>query len=87
MNGAPAEMGKLQNEIAAGMKVYGILEEFQFQFNEEEDFDRQWRLFGSPGDTTEKIAKQGNYLEKEKHKFVNIMQQDQIEFDSKNGEL
>ena len=55
MSGAPGEIAKLKNEIAAGMKVYGILNEFQFQFTEEEDFDRQWRLFGSPGDTMEKI--------------------------------
>jgi hypothetical protein len=59
------------------MKVYGILEEFQFEFPEAEDFDRQWRLFGSPGDTKDKMSKQGNYLDKEKDKFVNIMQQDQ----------
>ena len=60
---APAEIAKLKNEIASGMKVYGILNEFQYQFAEEEDFDRQWRLFGSPGDTYDKIAKQQNYLD------------------------
>ena len=65
MNQAPAEIQKLNNEIASGMKVYRILEEFQFEFGEEEDYDRQWRLFGSPGDTFEKIAKQQNYLDKE----------------------
>ena len=87
MSGAPGEIAKLKNEIASGMKVYGILNEFQFQFGEEEDFDRQWRLFGSPGDTYEKIQKQGNYLDKEKDKFVNIMKQDQNEFDTKIGEI
>jgi len=87
MGQAPQEIAKLKGEIASGMKVYGILEEFQFQFGEEEDFDRQWRLFGSPGDTFEKISKQGNYLDKEKDKFVNIMQQDQTEFETKIIEL
>ena len=87
MSGAPNEIQKLNNEIASGMKVYKILEEFQYQFGEDEDFDRQWRLFGSPGDTYEKISKQGNYLDKEKDKFVSIMQADQSEFLHKLTEL
>ena len=87
MASAPNEIQKLKNEIASGMKVYGILNEFQYQFAEEEDFDRQWRLFGSPGDTIDKIGKQGNYLDKERDKFVNIMQQDQNEFETKIVEL
>lgn len=86
MSQAPQEIQKLNNDIASGRKVYGILEEFQFQFGEDEDFDRQWRLFGSPGDTFEKIQKQGNYLDKEKEKFINIMQSEQGDFDQKvNG--
>ena len=76
MAGAPGEIAKLKNEIAAGMKVYDILKQFFYQFSEDEDYDRQWRLFGSPGDTMEKIQKQSNYLDKEKDKFVNIMKQD-----------
>ena len=87
MSAAPGEILKLKGEIASGMKVYGILEEFQYNFGEEEDFDRQWRLFGSPGDTYEKISKQGNYLDKEKDKFINIQQQDQNEFEAKIVEL
>jgi hypothetical protein len=35
----------------------------------------------------EKISKQGNYLDKEKDKFVNMMQQDQNEFDQKVTEI
>jgi len=87
MAGAPGEIAKLKNEIAAGMKVYDILKQFFYQFSEEEDYDRQWRLFGSPGDTMEKIQKQSNYLDKEKDKFVNIMKQDQNEFDTKTQEV
>ena len=87
MMNAPGEIQKLKNEIASGMKVYEILDGFQFQFEDPEDFDRQWRLFGSPGDTVDKINKQGNYLDKERDKFVNIMQQDQNEFETKIVEL
>ena len=57
MGNAPGEIAKLKNEISSGMKVYGILDGFQYQFEDPEDFDRQWRLFGSPGDTHDKIGK------------------------------
>ena len=33
------------------MKVYKILEGFQYKFADEEDYDKQWRLFGSPLET------------------------------------
>ena len=87
MQNAPNEIAKLKNEIASGLKVYQILKGFQFKFGDEEDLNRQYRLFAAPGDTLEKISKQGNYLDKEKDKFVNIMQQDQVEFNTKIDEL
>lgn len=87
MAGVPNEIQKLKNDIATGMKIYGILEGFQYKFADEEDYDRQWRLYGSPMETLGRIAKQGNFLDKEKDKFVNIMQQDQVEFDTKVAEI
>lgn len=87
MAGVPNEIAKLRNDIATGMKIYGILAGFQYKFADEEDYDRQWRLFGSPQETLSRIAKQGNFLDKEKDKFVNIMQQDQVEFDTKVAEI
>ena len=87
MASVPNEIQKLRNEIAAGMKVYKILEGFQYKFADEDDYDKQWRLFGSPLETIQRIAKQGNFLDKEKDKFVNIMQQDQVEFDTKVAEI
>lgn len=69
------------------MQVYGILEEFKYTFTEEEDYDRQWRLFGSPNDTKSVIGRQIAALEKEKDKFVNLMQQEQSEFDLKVNDI
>ena len=51
MAGVPNEIQKLKNEIAAGMKVYKILEGFQYKYADEDDYDKQWRLFGSPLET------------------------------------
>lgn len=69
------------------MQVYRILEEFKYSFTEEEDYDRQWRLFGSPNDTKSVIGRQIAALEKEKDKFVNLMQQEQSEFDLKVNDI
>jgi dynein heavy chain len=42
MENVPNDIVKLQNDILAGMKIYGILEGFQYQFKDDEDYDRQW---------------------------------------------
>lgn len=55
------------------MQVYKILEDFKYKFHDEEDYDKQWRLFGSPNDTKSVIDRQRAALEKEKEKFVNLM--------------
>ena len=40
MAGVPNEIQKLRNDIATGMKIYGILSGFQYKFADEEDYDR-----------------------------------------------
>lgn len=54
----PAETEKLDVQIKQGMQVYAILEEFKYTFAEEEDYDKQWRLFGSPNETKSQIVRQ-----------------------------
>mgnify|MGYP006950259597 CR=1 FL=1 len=87
MQSVPAEIEKLDGQIKLGMQVYGILEEFKYAFADEEDYDKQWRLFGSPNDTKSVIGRQMAALEKEKDKFVNAMQQEQSEFDLKVNDI
>lgn len=74
MSGVPNDIEKLQGEIKLGMQFYEILNEFQYTFVNEDDCDRRWRLFGSPLTTVTKIATQGNKLDKDKDKFVSLMQ-------------
>jgi len=56
--------------------VYAILEEFKYTFVEEEDYDKQWRLYGSPNETKLVIERQKAQLEKEKENFVRTMKSD-----------
>lgn len=69
------------------MQVYKILEDFKYKFPDEEDYDKQWRLYGSPNDTKSVIDRQKASLEKEKEKFVNLMQQEQSDFDMKVNDI
>ncbi len=69
------------------MQVYKILEDFKYKFPDEEDYDKQWRLYGSPNDTKSVIDRQRASLEKEKEKFVNLMQQEQSDFDMKVNDI
>ena len=87
MGSVPSEIEKLDVSIKQGMQVYAILEEFKYTFAEEDDYDKQWRLYGSPNDTKAVIGRQIAALEKEKDKFVNLMQQEQGDFDGKVAEI
>jgi dynein heavy chain len=87
MQSVPGEIEKLDVQIKLGMQVYEILADFKYTFAEEEDYDKQWRLFGSPNDTKAVIGRQMQALEKEKDKFVNLMNQEQSEFDLKVNEF
>lgn len=51
MASVPNEVEKLDGQIKLGMQVYKILEEFKYRFVDEEDYDKQWRLYGSPLET------------------------------------
>ena len=74
MQSVPQEIEKLDGQIKLGMQVYKILEEFKYAFTDDDDYDKQWRLYGSPNDTKSVIGRQLAALEKEKDKFVNLMQ-------------
>ena len=87
MAGVPNDIEKLRGEIKVGMQYYGILEGFWFTFPHEDDYDKQGRLFGSPLTTVNKIATQGNKLDKDKDRFVAQMQGEQADFDAKVAEV
>jgi len=82
MLGVPSEIEKLDVQIKQGMQVYAILEEFKYTFAEEEDYDKQWRLYGSPNETKSVIGRQMQALEKQKESMVQEMKNAQQEFDS-----
>ena len=73
----PGEIEKLEGEIKLGMSVFKILEDFGFMFPDPEDWDRQWKLFGSPNDTYAIIKNQKDRLEKEELKMLQKMNQEQ----------
>jgi len=79
----PNEIEKLGVEINKCTDIYDMLNEFQYAFEQEEDADKRWRMFGSPQETIQKIARQNVTLDKEREKFVAQMQNQQAEYDQK----
>lgn len=87
MSAVPNEIEKLNGKINECMTIYNTLNEFQYTFPEDDDYDKQWKLLGSPQDTLNKIEKHKTVLEKEKDKFVNQMHQGQEDFSNTIAEL
>lgn len=79
----PGEIEKLEGEIKLGMSVFKILEDFGYQFPDQEDWDRQWKLYGSPNETYSVVKNQKERLEKEEHKMVQRMNAEQSDFEIK----
>jgi hypothetical protein len=44
----PKELEKKQNEIKNCMAIYNTLDEFKYKFDDEEEYDKMWRVFGAP---------------------------------------
>ena len=65
MAAIPNEIEKLMPDLKTCMHIYEILNQFNYKFHQDEDYDEKWRLFGSPKETIEKIEKQHAYLAKE----------------------
>lgn len=74
MNGLPMELEKKQIEIKACMKNYGVLDEFHYRWDDDEEYDKLWRVYGAPLETVQRIEKQQGFLEKEKDRFVKQME-------------
>lgn len=70
----PTDIEKLKIDITLCMEIYDVLNEFNYQFKDNEDYDRKWDLFGAPKRTLEKIEAQKLTLENEKNTMITVMQ-------------
>jgi hypothetical protein len=48
MMGVPNEVEKLQKDIKDTLAIYATLDLFNYKFNDDEDYGRKWKVFGSP---------------------------------------
>lgn len=87
MNGLPMELEKKQIEIKACMKNYQVLDEFHHRWDDDEEYDKMWRVYGAPLETVQRIEKQGGFLEKEKDRFIKQMEAGKKEFNNDINEL
>jgi len=62
------------------MQIYDCLHFFHHKFDDEEEYDKMWNVFGAPKETVERIEKQQGFLEKEKEKFIKQMDNNKADF-------
>ena len=70
MTQLPGELEKKGIEIKNCMKIYETLDMFHFHFEDPEEYDKMWRVYGAPIETIQRIEKQQGYLDKQKEIFV-----------------
>lgn len=80
------ELEKLYVEIKDCMRIYEILDDFMYKFDDE-DIKKKHNMQKSPRMTFELIDRQTLYLEKEKEKLINQMFGDQNNFKAEVTQL
>jgi dynein heavy chain len=80
MQSLPNELNKQMATIKKCMNIYEMLNEFHYKFEDEEEYDKMWHVYGSPKETMERIEKQQGFLEKEKEKFIKQMDNNKSDF-------
>jgi hypothetical protein len=48
MSSVPNEIEKMQADIKVVMGIYEILYVFGYKFSDDDDFDKKWKVYGSP---------------------------------------
>jgi hypothetical protein len=69
------------------MKNYEALDEFGYKWDDEDEYDKMWRVYGAPMETVERVAKQQGFLDKEKDRFIKQMEANKKEFFNEIQEL
>jgi hypothetical protein len=87
MGKLPNEIEKKKGDIKKCMAMYETLDYFHYKFDEDDEYEKMWKVYGSPIETIQTISKQQGYLEKEKEKFVKHLAVAKDMFDAKIMEL
>ncbi len=87
MASVPNEIDKLQKDIKDTLGVYDILNQFNYKFPNDADFDKKWEVFGAPKETASKIEKQLNILQVLQDKYLNQMVGNMEEFEKTINEI
>jgi len=80
MNAMPNDLEKQKVHIKNCMNTYEILDGFHHKFEDEEEQDRQFIVYGAPKEVMERITKQKGFLDKEQEKFVKQMDNNKSDF-------
>ena len=70
MAGIPNEVEKMNKDIKDCLSIYEILNNFNYKFNDDDDFNKRWRLFGAPQEINGRIEKQLGILQILQDKYL-----------------
>jgi hypothetical protein len=87
MTALPNKLETQAATIKECMRIYETLHFFHHKFDDEEEYDKMWHVYGAPKETVERIEKQQGFLEKEKEKFIKQMDNNKADFSQTIMEL
>jgi seryl-tRNA synthetase len=58
MQGLPKELEKKKGDIKKCMLMYDNLDEFHYKFQEDEEYEKMWKVYGAPIEVVQTIDKQ-----------------------------
>ena len=70
MASLPNLIEKKKGDIKKCMSMYETLDYFHYKFDEDDEYEKMWKVYGAPIETIHTIKRQAGFLEKEKEKFV-----------------
>ena len=87
MANLPKDLEKKKAEIRKCMEIYSTLDMFHYRFEDEEEYDKMWKVYGAPLETMVRIEKQQGFLDKEQDKFIRHLEVSKQDFDRRITEL
>jgi len=87
MENLPKDLEKKKVEIKKCMDIYSTLDMFHYRFEDEDEYDKMWKVYGAPLETVLRIEKQQGFLDKEKDKFIRHLEVSKKDFDLRITEL
>lgn len=87
MAAVPNDIEKMNKDIKECLAIYDILSGFNYKFNDDEDYNKKWKLFGAPLEVNTRIDRQLSSLQALQDKYLMHMNAAMEEFEKTINEI